>query len=61
MSTSPEEVQYNITLDQQGKDGGIVGKQWPKFDSGPRKHDHYERCVLEKSPYGTFITCQICF
>ena len=60
MYTSPEEVQENVTLDQQGNYGAIVGKQCPNFDSSPVKHDHYERCVLEKSPDGNFITCWIC-
>ena len=61
MSTSPEEVQDNVTIYQQGKDGECFCKQWPKFDSDTGKHEHYERCVLEKSPDGTFITCHICF
>ena len=61
MSNSHEEVQDNVTLDQQGKYGGIVGKQWPKFDSVPGKHDHYEICVLDKSPDGNFSTCEIFF
>ena len=61
MSNSPEEVEDNVTLDHQVNYGGIVGKQWPKFDSDPVKHEHYEICVLDKSPDVTFITCRICF
>ena len=48
-------------LNQQVKDGGIIGKQWPKFDSDPGKHEHYEICVVDKLPDGTFITCWIYF
>ena len=39
----------------------IVGKEWPKFDSGPGKDEHYEVYVLEKSRDGTFINFHICF
>ena len=56
MSTFPEEVQENITLYHEVNYGGIVGILWPKFDSGPGKHAHYDRCVLKKSPDGTFMT-----
>ena len=48
MSTAPEEVQENVTLDRKVKDGLIVGKNWPKFDSNTGKHEQYERCVLDK-------------
>ena len=61
MITLTEELQDNFTLEQKGKYGGIVVKQWPKFDSNPGKHENDERYVLEKSPDGTCITCQICF
>ena len=61
MSTFPEEVQENVALNHQGTDGGIVGKQWEKFDYDPREYEHYEICGFNKSPNGSFITFRICF
>ena len=55
MSTLPEQVQENVTLDQNLKDGIIVGKQWPQFDSDTGKCDHYDRYFFYKSTYGTLL------
>ena len=37
MYTLTEEIQDNVRLNQKGNYRGIVGKQWPKFDSNTGK------------------------